>query len=277
MHTENATCPNPALVELLQEQLELLRVALFVATQGPAEMAGTQLHCSLEPSVVSASQPIAMCAGQSVSTILRCLDWRGIPVRDLYPIARSAVESFINAAFLVSQDNATSERALRYVKFGYWKQHNRNVGEGLFSLKLSSSGLPAGSTPAEFEEFTGKGQDTWTKLSLPSRINRVGQAAGRKAGSRLLAAYALIYSVSSEVIHGSPFGVSYFYSARAPASVEEFQKATVHQVEDILVAVAHAAAGYLSTFFTYQSMEVAVAAEQDIFNKLMAIEGVDPQ
>jgi hypothetical protein len=277
MQTDSETCPNPALVELLQEQLELLRVALFVATQGPAEMAGTQLRCSLEPSVVSASQPIAMCAGQSVNTILRCLDWRGIPVRDLYPIARSAVESFINAAFLVSQDSAASERALRYVKFRYWKQHNRTVGEGVFTLKLSSSRTPTDSTPEEFEEFTENRQDTWTKLALPSRINRVGQAAGRKAGSRLLAAYTLIYSVSSEVIHGSPFGVSYFYSAGAPTSVEEFQQATVRQIEDILVAVAHAAAGYLSTFFTHQSMKVAVSAEQDIFNKLLAIEGVDPQ
>ncbi|QMV66123.1 hypothetical protein HS968_24040 [Pseudomonas berkeleyensis] len=277
MQTGSPPCPNPLLVEVLQEQLELLRISLFVATQGPAEMAGTQLRCSLEPPIINASQPIAMCAGQSVNTILRCLDWRGIPVRDLYPIARSAVESFINAAFLVSQDSAASERALRYVKFRQWKQHNRTVGEGVFTLKLSSSGSPADSPPTEFKEFTGKGQDMWTTLALPSRINRVGQAAGRKAGSRLLAAYTLIYSVSSEVIHGSPFGVSYFYSTGAPTSVEEFRQSTVGQMEDMLVAVAHAAAGYLATFYTSQGMKTAASIEQELFNKLLALEGVEPQ
>lgn len=276
MKPDSPIHPHPEMVEILNEQMELLRLSLYVATQGHFDFAGSRLRCSLGSSAVRASQSIAMGAGQSVNTILKCLDWRGIPVRDLYPIARSAVESFINAAFLVTQGEPAAERAIRYVKYRQWKLHNRSVGEGTFTLKLSSEREQAESPP-EFAEFTGKGQDMWTTLALPSRINKVGQVAGSKAGSRLLAAYTLIYSVSSEVIHGSPFGISYFYSRGAPNSVEEFQQSTSHQLEDILVALGHAAAGYLSAFYTHQGMEPACVAEQALFNRLLALEGVDPQ
>lgn len=194
------------------------------------------------------------------------------------PLSHSKERSgvFINAAFLVTQGEPAAQRAIRYVKFRQWKLHNRSVGEGVFSVKLSS-GTGQTESPPEFAEFAGKGQDKWTVPPIPSRINKVGQVAGRKAGSRLLAAYTLIYSVSSEVIHGSPFGVAYFYSKDAPASVEEFQQSTAHQLEDILVALAHAAAGYLSTFYTHQDMKPAREAEQALFNRLLALEGVDPQ
>lgn len=52
--------------------------------------------------------------------------------------------------------------------------------------------------------------------------------------------YGLIYAISSEVIHGSVYGMSYFMSAHNPGemNVEDFLANTESQVVDILSAVS---------------------------------------
>lgn len=262
-----------ALKSIVEGQMELLRVALYVATQGPTVYQGESLNCRLNEAKQKTSQPIAMSAGQSVHTILKCADWRGIPVRDLYPIARSAVESFINAAFLLVEEEAVAERAMRWVSFRAWKQTHR---AGRYTLRAGESDI---SLPAEFSEFKAFKDSDWTSKKVPERAERVAQIAGKRAGYRLLAAYDLIYPLSSEVIHGTPFGVNFLYQAHLPTNptVEDFRHATAIQVEDILVAVAHAVAGYLATFFRSLNMSAPHLAEQELFNRLLKLEGVEDQ
>lgn len=268
-----------ALKAILKDQSELLTLSLYVTTQGALMHEGEHLSCAIGAAKLRTSQHIAMCAGQSIQTILKCSEWRGIPVRDLYPIARSAVESFINAAFLLAESDHVAERASRYVSYARWKHTNRSVGSGDFSLQLSAQDSDSNTVSPEFPEFEGRGNGVWTKLDVPSRIRVVGQLAGSKAGSRLLAAYALIYSTSSEIIHGSPYGVNYFYQAYLPdeATVDDFSDATGKQLVDILCAVSHAIAGYLSAFFATQKMHKPYAVEQELFNRLLATDGVEPQ
>ena len=95
----------------------------------------------------------------------------------------------------------------------------------------------------------------------------------------MLGAYALIYSVSSEVIHGSPFGVNFFHQAHSEPHVttENFRAATAEQVNDLMLNVAHAAAGYLNVFFRSQKMSGPYLAEQKLFNRLLAFEGAGQQ
>lgn len=261
------------LTSIVEGQMELLRVALYVATQGQAVFQGEPINCELSEAKQKTSQFIAMSAGQSVHTILKCSEWRGIPVRDLYPIARSAVESFINAAFLLVEDEAVAERAVRWVSFRAWKQIHR---AGRHTLRMGSND---NSTPHEFSEFKAFKDSDWTSKKVPERAERVAEIAGKRAGYRLLAAYDLIYPLSSEVIHGSPFGVQFFYQAHLPTNptVEGFRQATGLQVEDILTAVAHAVAGYLATFFRSLNMSAPYVAEQELFNRLLALEGVEKQ
>jgi hypothetical protein len=262
---------------ILGEQLHLLTLSLHTATKGPVIFHGETLSCELSDAKNRTSQMIAMGAGQSVTSLLKCAGWRGMAVRDLYPIARSAVESFINAAFILSESEKLAQRAVRWVRYRSWKQANRTVGRGEFSLKLSSRSNT--SAPLEFAEFTDKGASReWSIVDTPERIRIVGKVAGKKAGSRLLASYALVYAVSSEVIHGSPFGINYFYQTHVEgASVDHFLKGTGRQLDDILTAVSHAIAGYLSTFFILQKMNAPYRIEQEIFNRLLVLEGIEPQ
>lgn len=60
-------------------------------------------------------------------------------------------------------------------------------------------------------------------------------------------------------------------------TVEDFRDASSVQVNNIMIDVAHAAAGYLNTFFRTQGMPAPYLEEQEIFNRLLILEGVEPQ
>jgi hypothetical protein len=258
-------------LSLLQQ--ELLRMALYIASQGPIEYEGETAACILNDEQRRTSTVLAMAAGQSFNTILDFTKLKGIQVRDCYPIARSAVESFINAAYLLSESDEVAERAEKYVQYAHWKHHNRRIGSGEFTIDIYSDPSAEETLAKKFPEFVGKGKGSWTKLDVPSRIRRVGELSSRKAGARLLAAYGLIYSLSSEIIHGSPFGANYFYFShiRGELTTEAFVTSTVRQLEEILIAVLHAGCGYLAAFFEVQNMNTLKLAEQKLFDKVLQI------
>ena len=259
-------------------QLEFIKLALFISSEGPAELEGEKLVCILSEPKRRVSTMLAMAASQSLNTVIRMAELRGIPVRDTYPVARSVVETFINAAYLLSESDEVAERAIKYIDFAAWKHHNRKVGSGNFSLDISSVPNAAKTSESRFPEFHGRGKGVWSSLDVPSRIRRVGELAGAHSGARLLAAYAVTYSLSSEVIHGSPFGVSYFYSGcnEVSGDVEAFREGTVRQLEDILVAVLHAACGYLAAFSKVQDLSALANAEEKLFSRLLEISSKDP-
>jgi len=262
-----------ALRGLAMLQQEFLRLALFVASEGSATFEGEKLICKLGEGQRRISTFLAMAAGQSLETLLRMAKLRGIPVRDAYPIARSTIESFVNASYLVVESDSVATRAMRYIDFAAWRHRNRKFGSGEFSIELRSDPDPQVIVTQQYPEFSGKGNGSWTNLDVPSRIRRVGELASAQSGSRLLAAYGLIYSLSSEIIHGSPFGASYFYSAYLTEEIttEGFQAATVRHLEDILIGALHAGCGYLNAFFGQQNMQGPLNAEERIFARLLEL------
>jgi len=267
-----------ALRGLAMLQQEFLRLALFVASEGPATFEGETLTCSLTDGQRRTSTFLAMAAGQSLESLLRMAKLRGIPVRDAYPVARSAIESFVNASYLLAESDEVAARAIRYVDFAAWRHHNRKFGSGEFSIEVRSDPDPPATLLREFPEFSGKGKGSWTSLDVPSRIRRVGELAGRRAASRLLAAYGLIYSLSSEIIHGSPFGASYFYSAHlnGEKTTGSFHAATARHLEEIFIGVLHAGCGYLAAFFGQQNMQAPLKAEEKIFTRLLDLSSKPP-
>lgn len=255
-------------------QQEFIRIALYVASQGTATFEGETLACTLGDKQRRVSSMLAMAAGQSMATISRMAGVRGIPVRDAYPIARSAVESFVNASFLLAESDEVAERAIRYISFAHRRQTNRTFGSGNFSITVRSEKDCQKTLVNEYPDFSGKDKSSWTQLDVPSRIRRVGECAGKGPGSRLLAAYGLVYSISSEIIHGSPYGVSFFFSPKVMGETEDvegFRDATGRHLEEILIAVLHAGSGYLASFFAVQEMRAPLAAEERLFVRLVEL------
>jgi len=262
---------------VINEQQELLRLTLWVMSQGPAVVQGQELRCVLAQEQVRAATATSLGAGQSINTILKGSTEVGIPVRDLYPIARSVVEGFVNAAFFVTQPVEVADRAMKHKDYAAWKHLNRSIGSGEFALTLSSGADPKAMAARLFPEFAGKGQDSWSTLDVPSKINRTGKVA-RRAGAALLAAYALVYAVSSEIIHGSVYGMSYFMSAhqRPPSDTESFRAGTEGQIVDILCAVSHAASGFLSAFASVHDFQPMIDTERSLFRRICKIiQGTD--
>lgn len=252
---------------VIAAQQELLRIALYMMTQGPIAFSDQELKCSLEEDQVRAACAVAMGAGQSLNTILKLSDDQGIGIRDLYPIARSVVEGFLNAAFFVTQPVDISRRALEHRHFAAWKHHNRIIGNGDIMIAIGAAN-PKTEAARLFPNFAEKGKDSWTALNAVDRINKIGKVF-KASGGALIGAYAGIYALSSEIIHGSVYGMSYFFSAHVrEQTVEGFKSGTVEQVIDILIAVSHASSGFLSAFANVQKLGPFVLAEHDMFKRL---------
>lgn len=261
--------PLEELRAVIQEQLELLNLLLFVMSKGPILRQGQWLACTLEVDQARATAAVAMGAGQSLNTVLKNSAERGLAVRDLYPIARAVVEGFINAAFFTTQPVEVSQRALQHRDYAAWKHHNRVIGSGEFMMAIGNDTNPKATVARLFPQFAGQGQDSWCTLDTPSKINRVGKVV-RASGGAFLGAYAGIYAVSSEIIHGSVYGMSYFMSAHngGEQTVEAFQVGTERQMIDILSAVAHAASGFISAFANIHRFGPLVLDEHELFKRL---------
>lgn len=270
---------NKAILEelraVIQAQQELLRLSLWVMSQGPATFQGHEVRCVLQQDQVRAACATSMGAGQSVNTILKGSNAVGIPVRDLYPIARGVVEGFINAAFFVTQPVEVSQRAMRHKDYAAWKHMNRVIGDGDFAFKLSTVPDQKAEVARRFPEFAGKGQDSWSKLKAPAKINHIGKVVARSGGA-LLGAYGLVFAVSSEIVHGSVYGMSYFMSAHqgGEKDVESFRAGTEAQMIDILTAIVHAASGFLAAFAKVHNCLPLIEAERILFKRMYrAVQG----
>lgn len=255
--------------EVILKQQELLRLVLYALSEGPAEFMGQQFTSTMEWDKARAVAAVSMGAGQSMNTVLKLSYEEGIGVRDMYPIARSVVEGFVNAAFFVTQPVEVARRALRHKDYAAWKHTNRVVGSGDFMIKIGSDDNIRPLLEKEFPEFAGKGQGSWTNLDVPSRIRCVGEVV-QAAGGALLGAYGGIYAASSEIIHGSVFGAAYFYGVgtSAPKTDEGFKKGVLQQRIDILSAVTHAASGFLAAYGNTQKFGELVLAEHELFKRL---------
>jgi len=190
--------------------LELLNLSLYVLSQGPVVYKGEHFSCMLEDEQMRATVAVAMGAGQSLDTILKNSTETGIGVRDLYPIARAVIEGFINAAFFITQPVEVAQRALKHCAYAAWKHHHRVVGAGELLFTIGDDPDPKATIQQLFPEFAGRGQDSWSSLSAPAKIERIGKVV-RASGSALLGAYGAILcgvvrnhprvSVWDEVLH----------------------------------------------------------------------------
>jgi hypothetical protein len=247
---------------LIEVELQLLKLSLFIADKGSAVFNGHELKCTLTDKVKSVVVPMSLAGGQSVTTILDSSTKRGIPVRDCFPVARCAVETLINAGYVLVSGEQLADRAIRHAQQKSFREMDRTYGHGDFKFRIRATEIPDLEQNAELksalDEFTSKQgkEKNWTNDSVPMRIEKIGHALGVGPASKFLGAYSLVYSDSSEIIHGSLFGIHKFYhgDSEPPTNVDEFRSLTARHIEGILFAVFLALNGYLRTYCLVQKL-----------------------
>lgn len=267
---------------LIEQQLKLLTLSLFICDKGSADFADEELVCSLSENVRAVVVPMSLAGGQSIGTVLQSTQKRGIPVRDCFPIARSVVETLVNASYVLAGGEPLAEKAIRHTQQKFYRDLDKKVGRGEHELRITATPKPNVTDQEELKaainEFTtARGREkSWTDDSVPMRIEKVGQVLGAVPASGFLGAYALVYADSSEIIHGSLFGIQLFYRGRAkpPENVDEFRSLTAQHLEGILFAIFLALNSYLRAFCTVQKFKSLDDRLRGLFDEFMlAIRG----
>ncbi|WP_221305260.1 DUF5677 domain-containing protein [Longimicrobium terrae] len=162
--------------------------------------------------------------GSSSHTLIRLSDQPGLHTRDCYSIVRSIVELGVNVCFIVAGGEELAERALRHTRQKSFRELQRESKIGGSGIGLEFSGRPDPSSIdglveelAEFESKSGQEKQQWVDESIDKRIQRAGDILGESVLSDLHFARFMIYRHSSEVLHGTHFGVHHCFGLTVPS------------------------------------------------------------
>lgn len=155
--------------------------------------------------------------GVSIHSILALTQIRDMAIRDGFGIARSAVETSVNAAYIAVGGEPLADQAVRHMRQKRWRDLNRkaDIGGTSFTVSryigLTANDLPG--LPEALQEYTNKrGGEVrdWTTASIEMRIAAISERC-KRAGLCFGAAIFAVYRPSSELLHGTYYGVNYFW------------------------------------------------------------------
>jgi hypothetical protein len=191
--------------------------------------------------------------GVSIHSVLRLTEKRDMAIRDCFGIARSAAETAVNVAYIAVEGSAAAERAIRHGRQKRWRDLHRQgvIGADLSveverKLDLAIDDIPGLSQ--DLQEFTTKkGAEVrdWTPLTIQERIDRI-HVSSPQAARLLGAAIFAIYRPSSELLHGTFYGVNYFWQGSRDAVVSsgaDFERLWVEEHFTTLLPTLLFAAG----------------------------------
>jgi hypothetical protein len=155
--------------------------------------------------------------GVSIHSVLNLTADRNMSIRDCFGIARSAVETAINAAFIAVSGVTMAEKATKHMRQKRWRDLNRQGKVGSLRINVSRNvdveidDLPG--LREALDEYTnrrgGEVRD-WTPENLEARIEVISNSHQR-AGLCLGVGMFAIYRPASELLHGTFYGVNLFW------------------------------------------------------------------
>lgn len=146
-------------------------------------------------------------------------------LRDAFGVARAASELAVNVCYIGVAGTDAATKAERHALQKAYRDMSRSGTVGGISVRIERAQAPDPRNVAGLEaalaEFTGKkGQEIsdWTPLNLSARIDEVRKVHPNAALS-LTGATTSIYRHSSDLLHGTYFGVVHFWTGSgAPAT-----------------------------------------------------------
>lgn len=228
--------------------------------------------------------------GVSVHSVLALTLERDMAIRDCFGIARSAVETAVNAAFIAVSGAPMAEKAIRHMRQKRWRDLRRQGNVGDHHITVSREvGIEVDELPGlreALDEYTNKRGDEvrdWTPENLEKRMAVVSNWH-RRAGLCLGVASFSVYRPASELIHGTYYGVNLFWqgSRDAPARRrDEFDELwiTEHFVT-LLTALFFAVSGAIDVVAAVHTLSGHSERQDELSQQLStlveAMSGNDP-
>lgn len=241
----------------LREHIRLLDALIAVLVEHESASSLRAEAKLLPKSIASVLTPMLQAAGSSSNTLASLSKAPGLHTRDCYSIARSIIETAINACFIIAEGEPAAERAARHALQKSYRDLKRESVVGDSVIRLVYGGVPDVTDIAglreDMDEFTsGAGREKgWTDLSVNDRISRTGAVLGPSIATSLHWARFAVYRHSSEILHGTLFGALYFLGLtlpRRPESLAEFTESVGRQHMMILLACVLALSGVVASF-----------------------------
>ena len=202
-------------------------------------------------------------------------------IRDGFGIARSAVETAVNAAFIAVGGESVAEQAIKHMRQKRWRDLSREAKIGGWRMTVSREvgltpeDLPG--LPEALEEYTnrrGREVRDWTPVGIEERIDAVGESC-RRAGVCFGAAVFAIYRPSSELLHGTYYGVNYFWQGsreRAAKTRADFDRLwLLEHFVTLLSAMFFAASGAIDAIAAGFGLPAHSARQDELAENLAAL------
>lgn len=186
--------------------------------------------------------------GVSVHSILRLTEFVDMAIKDCFGISRTVSEMCINIAYIAASDGEVARRARAHALQKQFRDFDRSTNAADVGISVRSNAIPDVSeipglseALAIFTDKKGREIRDWATDSLDDRIRKVASISAR-ASTSLAGSKFSIYRHSSELLHGTYFGVVYFWTSPsgAPLNREQFEE---HWVQ------SHFASIFTATFF----------------------------
>jgi hypothetical protein len=218
-------------------------------------------------------------AGVSCHSIVTLSSGTGMSVRDCFPIARSVVETAVNACFIQARGIEAARRAQRHALQKSYRDLNRGAKFGELQMTMSNSakvdpsdvlGLQA--AISEFSNKRGEELRDWTPESIDEKIEAAKAKYGARVGIDLGAARMMIYRHSSEILHGTYFGATYFWKpsilAGAARSTDEFASTLFDHFSSVFMGIFFALSGIFDVFDKEYEIPAVREANEAAFERL---------
>lgn len=164
--------------------------------------------------------------GVSIHSILKLTESLDMAIKDCFGIARTVSEMSINVAYIASSDVGVARRAQMHALQKTYRDFHRTSENSEIKIEVRAKKTPTrediGDLPEALEMFTnkkGKEVRTWSPKTLDQKIKIIGKF-NKKASMSLSVSKFAIYRHSSELLHGSYFGVRYFWTSPSGAKLD---------------------------------------------------------
>lgn len=216
--------------------------------------------------------------GVSANSILKLTETVDMSIRDCFGIARSAAETAVNVSYIAVGGHKLADLAIRHLRQKRWRDLKR-VAHMVDQQIVVERHLPHG--PENFpglqealDEFTNsKGQEIrdWTTDNIQKRISLVDGVSKRSAQALSGAVFA-IYRPSSELLHGSFYGVNYFWQGSLDRPVrnrDEFEQLWVNDhFVTLLMSIYFSISGVVEVIALTRGLDDHLKGQREL-DKLM--------